>query len=145
MKPLAPNGIPKSYIDNANIGCYRIAKGSSDNSTDAQGDDFRGSGVSGIHAALMVGSGKVVFTERWDIHGTKATLPNGKASWSTEYDYVTDVCIFIRVQGIIFVFLYYISSLLSLVFLQSFQIPTVFLVSALLVLILMFVVLINML
>ncbi|KAJ1566732.1 hypothetical protein HK405_008655 [Cladochytrium tenue] len=49
-----------------------------------------GSGVSAIHAALMVGTGKVAFLERWDIHGTKATLEDGSTAWSTEYDYSTD-------------------------------------------------------
>ncbi|KAJ3410544.1 hypothetical protein HDV05_003646 [Chytridiales sp. JEL 0842] len=49
-----------------------------------------GSGVVGIHAALLIGTSKVVFIERYDYQGTRATFPDGSFAWSTEYDYTTD-------------------------------------------------------
>ena len=82
QKPDVPNGRRLSILDDRkNIGYYQLAPAGT------------GSGVAAIHAALMVGTGKIVFTERWDIHGTQATLDNGLTAWSTEYDYETDVSV----------------------------------------------------
>jgi hypothetical protein len=49
-----------------------------------------GSGVVGIHVALQVGTGKVVFIERYDYQGTQARFQDGRTAWSTEYDYTID-------------------------------------------------------
>ncbi|KAJ3098466.1 hypothetical protein HDU96_011069 [Phlyctochytrium bullatum] len=51
------------------------------------------SGVTGIHAGLLVGTTKVALIERWDIHGTNLTLniSNTQApAWSSEFDFTTN-------------------------------------------------------
>ncbi|KAJ3219503.1 hypothetical protein HDU67_000916 [Dinochytrium kinnereticum] len=48
-------------------------------------------GVTAIHAGVMVGTGKVVFVERWDIHGTPLKAGNPPLPvWSSEYDTTTN-------------------------------------------------------
>ncbi|KAJ3100067.1 hypothetical protein HDU97_002503 [Phlyctochytrium planicorne] len=71
----------KTVYSEGNIGMYVIPKlPDGSNAT---------SGVTAIHAGVMVGTNKVVFVERWDIHGTAVKAGNITA-WSTEYDIETN-------------------------------------------------------
>ncbi|KAJ1552997.1 hypothetical protein HK405_009285 [Cladochytrium tenue] len=73
------SGLASAYVAGSNVGRYSNAS-----------TGTAGSGVAAIHAALMPQTGKVAFLERWDVHGTAATLASGAVAWSVEYDYSTD-------------------------------------------------------
>ncbi|KAJ3321937.1 hypothetical protein HDU76_013995 [Blyttiomyces sp. JEL0837] len=80
-KPTGFCGQQITFVEGSNIGRYEVAKG-------------RGSGVVAIHAGVMPNNtGKVVFMERWDVHGTQAMITVNNTNitaWSVEYDYTTD-------------------------------------------------------